>query len=217
MSVAYAQAGVRIVGTHAGVGIGDDGHSQMGLEDLSLMRVLPQMIVLQPADEIETRQMIDFLCTQELQRPAYLRLTRQALAPVHDANYRFQLGAIDILKRSKSSVALLATGGTVQECMNVKAECTIVNVPSLKPFDTKGVLELAKDHKVLITVEDHYTTGGLGSAVAEVIAESKNDLDVKLIRLGVQDQFGESGEGFELYEKFGISTAKIQSIVQKFL
>lgn len=221
MSVAYSRSPVRMVGTHAGIGIGDDGHSQMGLEDLSLMRGLPTMMVFQPADEIETKQLMEYLVTdaEALKHPAYLRLTRQALVPVHGVDYKFRPGKFDILKKG-SRVALLATGATVQECLcsyeALKAkglEVTLVNVHSLKPFDRDGVLDLARDHKHFFTVEDHYTTGGLGSAVAEVLADS--GAGVKLTRLGVQDQFGESGEPVELYEKFGFSGPQIVQAILK--
>lgn len=208
MSVSYAQSPVRIVGTHAGIGIGDDGHSQMGLEDLSLMRGLPLMQVLQPCDEVETRQMMEYLMAGT-GGPAYLRLTRQNLAPVHGHDYRWQLGKIDIIKKG-TGVALIGTGATVQECIGAQkilGDVTVANIHSLKPFDAKGIVELARTHKTIVTVEDHYVTGGLGSAVAEAMAEA--GVSTRLIRLGIQDTFGESGEGPELYEKYGISAAKI--------
>lgn len=220
MSVAYSRAPVRLIGTHAGIGIGDDGHSQMGLEDLALMRELPTMMVFQPADEIETRALMKYLTTdaEALKRPAYIRLTRQALVAVHDSNYKFQAGKLDVLKQG-SKVALLATGATVQECVCAYEALkekgltpTLVNVHSLKPFDAAGVAALARDHKYFVTVEDHYTVGGLGSAVAEALADA--GAGAKLVRMGVQDAFGESGEPVELYEKFGFSGAQI---VQKIL
>lgn len=222
MSVAYARAGVRLIGTHAGIGIGDDGHSQMGLEDLSLMRELPTMMVLQPGDEIETRQMIEWLMgdKEALKYPAYVRLTRQNLPAVHGADYKWQFGKLDILKRG-SKVALLGTGGALPECsaavekLAAKGlDVTLVNVHTIKPFDAAGVVALAKDHKFIVTVEDHYTTGGLGSCVAEAMADNGVS-GTKLVRLGVQDQFGESGEPAELYENFGLSASKIaEKIIQ---
>jgi transketolase len=220
LSVAYSQAGVRIIGTHAGVGIGDDGHSQMGLEDVSLMRGLPTMAVLQPGDDIETKQMIEFLMQgpQGYNGPAYVRLTRQNLKPVHGEGYRFQFGKIDILK-SGQNIALLASGAGVQEAMAAAeimtskgvAAPTVVNVHTIKPFDRDGVLRLAQTHKHFITVEDHSVIGGLGSAVAEVLAEAGSA--VRLTRVGVQDLFGESGEPIELYEKHGLTAEKIAGLV----
>jgi transketolase len=229
MSVAYAGANVRVIGTHAGVGIGDDGHSQMGLEDLSLMRELPTMVVLQPADEIETRQMIELLARPDgLAAPAYVRLTRQALKPVHGPEYQWQLGKIDVLHQASggargSQLAVLATGAAVQEAAMAADrlasqgfDVTVVNVPTIKPFDAAGVESIAKAHRVLITVEDHYTTGGLGSAVAETLADAAGkrlDQVPRLIRLGVNDAFGESGEPDELYEKFGLSANRIAATI----
>lgn len=216
MSVAYGRAPVRIIGTHAGIAIGDDGHSQMGLEDLALMRELPTMMVLQPCDELETRQLIEWLATdaRALQSPAYVRLTRQNLAPVHGADYQWKFGKLDLLRKG-AKVALIGSGAGVQECVGaselLKAkglEVTVANCHTLKPFDADGVLTLARDHQFLFTVEDHYTTGALGSAVAESLADA-GTRGVKLVRLGVQDTFGESGEPAELYEKFGFSAAKI--------
>lgn len=221
MSIAYADANVRIVGTHAGIGIGDDGHSQMALEDLGLMRGLPGMTVLQPCDELETREMVKFLADH--QGPAYLRLTRQNLAPVHGAGYEWRFGKLDILKRG-SGLALIATGATVQECLGAAAklkerglDVTAVNANTIKPFDENGLADLAKTHSRMITVEDHYTTGGLGSAVAEVLAERGMGASVALKRLGIREAFGESGEPAELYGKFGISAAKIAEAASGFL
>jgi transketolase len=219
MSVSYADANVKIVGTHAGVGIGDDGHSQMGLEDLSLMRGLPGMTVLQPCDELETRQMVEFAAKHH--GPVYLRLTRQNLAPVHGPAYQFVAGKIDVLSHGNSQTALIASGATVQECVQAQQallkrglSVAVVNVPTLKPFDSKGIAQLAARYSTMVTVEDHYTIGGLGSAVAETLAELSQNTPRRLIRLGVNDQFGESGEGFELYEKFGISAAQIEKAVR---
>ncbi len=219
MSIAYAGANVKIIGTHAGVGIGDDGHSQMGLEDFALMRSLPGMVVLQPCDEFETRAAVKFLSTYD--GPAFMRLTRQNCSPVHDKNYQFNLGKLDIIHQGKSDVALIATGGVVQEAMNAAknlaakgTDVTLVNVHSIKPFDSAGIVKLAQTCKRIYTVEDHYTTGGLGTCVAETLAQNGLS-NVKLQCLGVQDQFGESGEPAELYEKFGISAAQIEKTISK--
>ena len=220
LSVGYSQAGVRIIGTHAGVGIGDDGHSQMGLEDVSLMRAIPTMAVLQPADEFETKQMIEFLAKGDsgYKGPAYIRLTRQNMPAVHDENYRFQFGKLDLLKAG-DKVALIGTGAGLPEATEaVKIleqkglKPTLVNIHTIKPLDKDGLVKL-KNHKLWVTVEDHSVIGGLGSAVAEVIADE--GLPVKLIRIGVQDEFGESGEPVELYEKFGLTGKQIAERIFK--
>lgn len=221
MSVAYSRAAVRLIGTHAGIGIGDDGHSQMGLEDLALMRELPTMMVFQPGDEIETKQLIEYLASdaEALKHPAYVRLTRQNLVPVHDSSYKFRPGKLDVLRKG-SRVAVLATGGALPEALcayeGLKAkgvDSTLVNVHTIKPFDKDGLLALAREHKHMVTVEDHYVVGGLGSVVAETLADA--GMGVKLTRLGVQDQFGESGEPAELFEKFGFSGPQIAQTVMR--
>ncbi|MBI3542991.1 MAG: transketolase family protein, partial [Deltaproteobacteria bacterium] len=221
VSAAYNQTNMKLVGTHAGIGIGDDGHSQMGLEDISLMRELPTMMVFQPGDELETRQLIEWLASdaEAVKHPAYVRLTRQNLVAVHDASYKWQFGKLDVLKRG-SKVALIGTGAGLQECVaayeQLKAkglEVTLANAHTLKPFDAAGTVALARDHKFIFTVEDHYVTGGLGSCVAEALAEAGTG--TKLVRLGVQDMFGESGEPVELYEKFGFSGRQIAEKILK--
>ncbi|MGE4232567.1 MAG: transketolase family protein [Bacteriovoracia bacterium] len=217
MSIGYADANVKIVGTHAGIGIGDDGHSQMGLEDVSLMRGIPGMSVYQPCDEIEARQIVKHLV--ENKGPAYLRLTRQALESVHDGKYQFKNGSIDVLSRGKK-IAIFASGAAVQEVIKAREllkkdgiDPTIVNIPSLKPLDAKQVLEIASTHTQIFSVEDHYITGGLGSILAEIVATSRDAMGTKLTRLGVQDIPGESGDPLELYEKFGFSSSKIYQAV----
>ncbi len=212
MSVSYARANVKIIGTHSGVGIGDDGHSQMGLEDAGLMRGLPGMTVLQPCDEIETREMMKWAVAYH--GPVYFRLTRQNLTPVHDESYKFNIGKFDVLKRGNSGVVLFGTGGVLQECVKAAAskDVTVVNVGSVKPFDHEGVTALAKGAKLFVSVEDHYTTSGIGSALAESMAE-QGLAGIKLKRLGVHEQFGESGEPAELYDMHGISAKKIAELL----
>lgn len=215
LSVGYSQAGVRIIGTHAGIGIGDDGHSQMGLEDVSLMRAIPTMAVLQPCDERETKQMIEFLAKGDhgYKGPAYVRLTRQNLPSVHSENYKFEFGKIDVLKKGRA-IALFASGAGVAEALEVSEKlkaknvnASVVNIHSIKPLDEAGLRTLIADHAQWVTIEDHSIIGGLGSAVSEFLAEQ--GAGVRLTRIGVNDLFGESGEPAELYEKFGLSAQKI--------
>ena len=204
MSVAYTEAPVRIVGTHAGIGIGEDGNSQMGLEDLALMRALPGMTVLQPADEIETKQAVEWMAQHD-DGPSYIRLTRQKLADVHDESFRFQVGKADIL-RDGTDITIFATGGTVGpavEAHNLLAEkgvsARIVNVCSIKPIDVDMVVRCAKETKGLFTVEDHTVMGGLGSVICEVAAEN---CPIRVKRWGLLDTFGESGSTEGLYKAY---------------
>jgi transketolase len=217
ISVAYSGANVKIVGTHAGVGIGPDGYSQMGLEDLALMRTLPGMAVFQPGDELETRQVVEHLCRHR--GPAYLRLTRQDLAAVHGPDYRFEPGKLDVLAEGKD-VAILATGGPVGHAMQARErlaasgiDAAVVNVHTIKPIDRDGLFTWASKVPLIVTVEDHNVLGGLGGAVAEVLAERQGG--ARLYRHGIEDVFGESGETEDLYRKFRLDADGIETVVRE--
>lgn len=211
MSVAYSNAAVRLVGTHAGVGIGEDGYSQQGLEDLALMRSLPTMEVFQPGDDIETDAVVNYLVKSD--KPAYLRLTRQDLLRVHETNYRFQPGRFPILKNG-DDIAIFATGGTVQHALLAARELNalqinvrVYNASSLKPVDDEAIFKAAMSTKLLISVEDHSIIGGLGSALAESLVTHRGH--APLVRIGINDEFGESGTPDSLYDKHGLSAPKI--------
>jgi len=219
MSIAYSGANVRIIGTHAGVGIGPDGYSQQGLEDLALMRSLPTMTVLQPGDDIETDRMIRALVTH--QGPAYVRLTRQKLPRLHDENYEFKLGKLDVVRRHGTDALLLGTGGTSGHCVEAADQLlaqgiklTVANVHTIKPLDIEGLVQLAKSCGRVITTEDHNVLGGMGGAVAEALSQHH---PVRIQRMGVQDVFGESGEPEELYKLHHIDTDGIAEGVRSFL
>lgn len=220
ISVAYSQANVRIVGSHAGIAIGDDGYSQQGLEDVALMRVLPGMLVLQPADDLECESMVDFLCTH--QGPAFLRTTRQKLERVHKDGYQFQLGKLDELKAGGSDAVIFATGGQTQFALKAAEllekdgfEIRVVNVPCIKPFDANAAAKLASAAKLVVTAEDHEIIGGLGSTVAEAMAEA--GVGCRLLRIGLPDVFGESGDPAELLAKFKLDAAGIADQVRRAL
>ena len=218
ISVAYSQANVRLVGTHAGVGIGDDGHSQMGLEDVSLMRSLPTMGVFQPMDDHETQLIMDYL-VKHWKGPAYLRLTRQNLPALFPKNQVFKPTELMEIKKSSSAhpkVICIATGATVAEAVEAqklleaesKISMSVWNAHCLKPFDDKTLLQIAEGTDLVVTVEDHSVIGGLGSCVAEALAGSAKQTG-RLIRLGIQDTFGESGDAQALYDLHGISAKAI--------
>ena len=219
MSVAYSQARVRLIGTHAGVGIGPDGYSQQGLEDFALMRSLPTMLVLQPGDDLETAQMVDALATDP--RPAYMRLTRQDLPRVHDDAYRFKAGKFPLLVDG-ADVAIFATGGTVgfavEAALALHAEgvkARVVNASSIKPVDDDAVERAARECSAgLVTVEDHNILAGLGGAVAESLTSRK---PARLLRLGVKDEYGESGEPKALYKKHGLDAEGIAKSVREWV
>ena len=218
ISVAYSEAPVRIVGTHAGIGIGEDGNSQMGLEDIGLMRGLPNMNVLQPADDIETKQAVKWMVENDV--PCYIRLTRQSVDDVNGADYTFQFGkAVELV--SGNDITIMATGGTV--CHAVRAaellkregiSAAVVNIHTIKPIDSEAVLRYARNTGHIITVEDHNIIGGLGTAVAEVLASSGVG---KLTRHGLMDVFGESGTYSELYRKYKLDAEGIAEVTKKTL
>lgn len=222
LSVAYAQANVRLIGTHAGVGIGDDGHSQMGLEDISLMRALPTMGVFQPMDARETELVMDYL-VNIWKGPAYVRLTRQSLPNLYPAGTMFEplkLMEIRPYTGERKKVACIASGAAVAEAVGaaeaLKAQgitMSVWNAHSLKPFDKETTIRIARDTELLITVEDHTVIGGLGSCVAEALSTITKH--PKLVMLGIQDAFGESGEPIELYDLHGISAKAIAQRVAK--
>jgi transketolase len=222
LSVSYANANVRLVGTHAGVGIGDDGHSQMGIEDVALMRALPGMGVFQPMDARETELVMDYL-VKEWKGPAYLRLTRQSLPDLYPAGAAFKPGKLMEIHKAagKAEVVAIATGASVAEAVGAAKtlatqgiQMSVWNAHSLKPFDDATTLEIARDAKLVVTVEDHSVIGGLGTCVAETLAGSSRSKG-RLVKLGVQDLFGQSGEGPELYDLYGISAKKIAETVSK--
>jgi transketolase len=217
ISVAYTNANVKIVGTHAGIAIGEDGYSQMGLEDIACLRALPNVAIVQPADEVETKQAVAWAV--EHQGPVYLRLTRQNLEPVSPDGYRFQLGRWATL-RPGHDVTVIASGGTVfnaleaarrLETVGVSAE--VVNAASIKPLDEDALVRSARRTRHVVTVEDHALAGGLGGAVAETLAEV---LPTPLKRLGVVG-FGESGDAKGLYAKHGLDPAGIAASIRKLL
>ncbi len=228
LSVAYSGANVRLIGTHAGVGIGDDGHSQMGLEDITLMRALPTMGVFQPMDARETELVMNYL-VEKWQGPAYVRLTRQNLPDLSTGadklGSKWEAGKIYKVAEAasgKKKIVAFATGAGTAEAMkaadilakaNSAFSMTIYNVHSLKPFDEAGVTQAVKDAELVITVEDHSVIGGLGSCVAETLA--KVDRHPKLVKYGVQDKFGESGEPEELYDLHGLSGKAIAASLSR--
>ena len=209
-------ATVKLVGTHAGIGIGDDGPSQMGLEDIAAMRALPGMTVLQPADGPETRQAVEWMVRHR--GPVYLRLTRQNTERVHGDDYRWHFGKLDCVWKPaqtppKYQAAVLATGGVcanaVQAAKDLDArgfKVQVYNVHTLQPIDVAGVAAAAASSTRIVTVEDHNLAGGLGSAVAEALAE--RGCGVAQVRLGLSD-FAESGTTEELYDKYGLSARHI--------
>lgn len=219
VSVCYNEANVRLVGTHVGIGIGDDGATQMALEDVAAMRAMPNMAIIQPCDEIETHRAVEYLMEHE--GPAFLRLMRQGTDAIHDESYRFSFGKAETV-REGSDVAIVATGGMVQESLKAAeildadgVNARVLNAHTLQPFDAEAVAEAARAcNGLVVSAEDHNVNGGLGSAVAEAIAEA--GVGARLKRIAVRS-FGESGAQEELYDAYGLSAAKLAEQVRAFI
>ena len=211
-SIAYPNRPVVLVGTHVGMAIGKDGVTQMGLEDVSLMRALPNMKVLNPATYSEAVRMIDYLSETELDSPYYLRLGRQ---PVEDilVDNEFELGKASIVKKG-GHITLFSTGCILSDVMEaarkleseIDTSVRVVNFPTIKPIDRDMIVKCAHETDYLFSVEDHSIVGGLGSAISEVLTETNPQ---RLVRIGLDDIFPESAAPNDLYEKYGLSSNQI--------
>lgn len=209
-SICYPNINVKIAATHAGVTVGEDGGSHQAIEDISLMRSLPNMVVLNPADAVEARQMV--LAAAEYVGPMYLRFGRAATPVIHDESYKFELGKGELVKEGKD-VSIIATGIMVAKALEaaetLKAEgidAEVINISTIKPLDNELVLASAKKTGKVVTAEEHSIIGGLGSAVCELLAE---EYPVKVTRIGVKDCFGQSGSPAALLEHYGLTAADI--------
>ncbi len=216
--IAYPSLPVKLVGSSYGLTQGPDGASHQSLEDIALMRALPNMIVVSPADDIETRQATFALA--DWPGPAYMRLGRYPTPPVFDADYQFVVGKAKWLREGKE-VVIFATGHMVAKALAAAedlahdgVEAGVVNVSTIKPLDEALIKDAAAQAVLVVTVEEHSIIGGLGSAVAECLAETRPA--APLLRLGVRDCFGESGLADELLEKHGLQPKGIRaSILQR--
>lgn len=213
--VCMSNLNVKICSTHAGLMTGEDVATHQSLEDISIMRTLPNMRVLVPADFEEARQMTHFIAEQE--GPFYMRMVRDDLNDIYDENYKFEIGKADILLDG-DDVAILSCGPMVwnsyEAAMLLKERgihTRVINMSSIKPIDKNVIIDCAKDVGLIVTVEDHSIIGGLGSAVCEVVCEN---YPAKVFRLGVEDRFGMSGASSELYEYFGLTPKSIADKVE---
>lgn len=216
-SIGYPHLNVKVCATHAGLTVGEDGASHQAIEDIALMRSIPGMTVIQPADDVETAAVINAMVTHK--GPAYIRLGRMGVPTVNDvANYKFEIGK-GIVMNQGSKVAILATGFMVSEALSAKEQLaeeginpTVVNIHTIKPIDKELIIELAKTHDFLVTCEEHNVLGGLGGAVAEVLVQN---YPTKVVMVGVEDTFGESGKPQQLIEKYGLSADHIVQVVKE--
>jgi transketolase len=213
-SIAYPHVNVKIAATHAGLTVGEDGASHQSLEDLALMRVLPNMTVLVPADGWETTKVV--AAALEAKGPVYIRLGRPKVPFVTDSNTPFEIGRGEIL-REGSDVTIIACGIMVAQALEAASllekkgvAARVVNMASLKPLDEDLVVTCARDTGALVTAEEHSILGGLGGAVAECVSSR---YPVPVMRVGVRDTFGESGDPAELLKKYGLSPRSIVDAV----
>ena len=213
-SVCYPNLNVKICATHAGVTVGEDGATHQMLEDLSLMRVLPNMKVFCPSDDIQTKWIIKEI--SKIQGPCYVRLCRMSTPEIYNENQKFEIGKMVQLGEG-TDATIFATGVTVSEALkaqNILKEkginVRVIDVHTIKPLDEEMILKCAKETKRLISIEDHSVFGGMGSAIAEVLTEK---FPTSLERMGVNDKFGKSGKAEELLKYFGIDT---EAIITKF-
>jgi len=217
-SVAYSALNVKIGASHAGITVGEDGGSHQSVEDLALMRVLPNMTVFVPADAIETAGAVR--AAAAIDGPVYIRLGRIAVPVLHEPDFVFRPGQ-GVLMREGSDVAIIACGVMTAKALaaaDLLAEqgikASVLNIHTLKPLDVNGIINLANSTGAIVTAEEHSIIGGLGSAVAEVLAEN---CPVPLKRIGIMDKFGMSGAPDQLLDHYGLTTAAIVAAVQEVL
>ena len=216
-SIAYSNAPVVMVGSHGGLAIGKDGVTQMGLEDISLMRSLPGVVILNPATPIECREIVKYLCGEKLNHPHYLRVGRQPVEEVFDDSYKFNIERAVYVRKGTKRSAIFTTGCVLQDALRVANDLDfhLIHFPVIKKIDRWWSIILPLRNNLfdnIFTVEDHSIIGGLGSSVAEIMAE--NPSRAKLTRIGVDDIFPESGAPDDLYERYGLSYEAMKRLMQ---
>lgn len=215
-SICYPKLNVKICATHSGITVGEDGATHQMLEDLSLMRTLPNMTVMCTSDDTQTKWAIKEI--SKINGPVYLRLSRMETTIIYEENQKFEIGkAVQIGEGTDATV--IATGDVVAEAIKAKEELEnrginirVLDMHTIKPIDKEQIVKCAKETKRIITIEDHNIIGGLGSSVCEVLAE---EYPCKVTRMGIQDIFGKSGKAEELMEYFGITAKNIVEEIYK--
>lgn len=216
-TIAYPKLNVKIAPTHAGISVGEDGGSHQSVEDIALMRSIPGMVVLSPADAVETKKMI--FAAAEYEGPVYIRMGRLDVETIFDEEtYDFQIGIANTI-REGNDVTIAATGLMTYEALKAAdilaqegISVRVINVGTIKPLDGETILKAAKETKFIITAEEHSVIGGLGSAVSEFLSEVH---PTKVKKLGIYDKFGQSGKANELLEKYELTAAKLVSMVKE--
>ncbi|MBQ5833073.1 MAG: transketolase family protein [Selenomonadales bacterium] len=215
-SVCYPKLNVKVAATHAGLTVGEDGATHQAIEDVAIMRALPNMTVLVPADAAEAKAVVRWAA--EYNGPVYIRLGRSGVPDVFDETYEFKFGKAVTLKEG-TDVTLIGMGimtSAALEAAEMLAEegisATVLNMPTIKPIDEDAIVAAANATGAIVTCEEHNIIGGLGSAVAEVLAEKAS---ARLVRVGVKDTFGESGKPADLLKKYGLTAADIAAAAKQ--
>ncbi|MCI8617881.1 MAG: transketolase family protein [Clostridia bacterium] len=209
-SVCYPHLNVKICATHAGITVGEDGATHQMIEDISLMRTLPNMTVISTSDDIQTKWAVKEI--SKINGPVYLRLSRLATPIIYDGNQKFEIGKATQIGEGIDGT-IFATGVTVSEAIKAQEELKnkginvrVIDIHTIKPIDKDMIIKCAKETKKLVSIEDHNIIGGLGSAISEVLTD---EYPTKLIRLGIKDTFGKSGKAEQLMKYFGIVAENI--------
>lgn len=210
-SICYPKLNVKVCATHAGLTVGEDGATHQSVEDIALMRAIPNMTIINPVDAVETEAAI--LAIAEYEGPCYVRLGRLAVETINDENnYKFEIGK-GITLSEGNDVTIVATGMMVQLALKAKDELSkeginakIINIHTIKPIDCELLVKAAKETGAIVTAEEHSIVGGLGSAVSEVVTE---EFPVPVVKVGIKDTFGESGKPDQLLEKYGLTVESI--------
>ena len=221
-TIAYNDVPVKVIGSHAGVSVGPDGGTHQAIEDIALMRVLPNMTVISPCDSIEAKKAT--MAAAESKTPVYIRLIREKTPVITTEDTPFEIGKARVYfdpVAGKPDVAIIATGALVHKALIVAKElvkekigASVINLATIKPLDEKTVLQAAKSAGAIVTVEEHQIAGGMGGAVAEFLAASH---PVPIEFIGVRDEFGQSGTPEELVEHYGMGVSHIKAAVHKVL
>ena len=226
-TIAYNNVPVKVVGAHAGISVGPDGATHQAIEDIALMRMIPNMEVFVPCDAVEAKAITEHIATTD--KPSYLRLTREKTPIILPDEYVWNHGKAYVMQIPKNkhggefmhNVGIIACGPVVYEALQAAKELekegigvTVVNMPQIKPLDTTFLLRFAKDMRAIVTVEEHQVAGGLGSAVAEFLSEHH---PMHVGRVGVEDRFGQSGKVQELYEEYKLNAKYIAIKVRETL
>ena len=218
-SVGYPKLNVKIGATHAGISVGEDGATHQCNEDIALMRTIPGMVVINPSDDVEAKAAVK--AAYEHQGPVYMRFGRLAVPVINDnEDYKFELGKGVVLREGKD-VAIIATGLPVANCLEAAEklaaegiDAKVINIHTIKPLDEELIVAAAKETGKVVTVEEHSVIGGLGSAVCDVLCDQA---PTKVLKIGINDTFGESGPAVELVKKYGLDADSIYEKVKAFL